>query len=554
MANYFPLIVNASTGQIEELPAGDNLNLANSNIVNATIPINTLNIPGGSNGYVLTTDGTGNLSWAVGGGGNANVVPIPAVYFTAPASGNNQSFISNVFFQYLANTDMTVFRNGVLLENDRYTLSGNALTINVPLNTSDAVEVIRQFVSGANIGGLPAGSNSQVQFNNGGAFGAVAEFTFNTVSNSLTAGNSVVANFFIGDGGLLSNIAGGANLSNGSSNIVIGNSSNITFTAAGNTVLDLGPELMTISSPANFYYDAVINGALTVNSTNIALGAQAGASLQDSTAIAIGASAGADVQGVGGIAIGSGAATFSQGANAVAIGYDAGQQLQSQRAIAIGENAGAHNQGLEAIAVGALAGSGSIANTLNGQGSGAVAIGVRAGVIKQGENSIAIGARAGISNQANNSIVLNATGSNLNAPTANSFIVKPISPTVTPSGNLLVYNTTTGEINTMNSGLIPLSVTNVNSPTYTVQPSDQVITVSYNGNVTITLPSPIRIGSQVLIKDILGATGNRRATPIQVAVGNATSERMDASTSFTVNQGYAAFSFTGVSASQWIIS
>jgi hypothetical protein len=108
MANYFPLIVNASTGQIEELPAGDNLNLANSNIVNATIPINSLNIPGGSNGYVLTTDGTGNLSWGVGGGGNANVVPIPAVYFTAAAPGNNQSFISNVFFQYLANTDMTV--------------------------------------------------------------------------------------------------------------------------------------------------------------------------------------------------------------------------------------------------------------------------------------------------------------------------------------------------------------------------------------------------------------------------------------------------------------
>ena len=35
MANYFPLIVNAGNSTIDELPAGDNLNLASSDIVNA---------------------------------------------------------------------------------------------------------------------------------------------------------------------------------------------------------------------------------------------------------------------------------------------------------------------------------------------------------------------------------------------------------------------------------------------------------------------------------------------------------------------------------------
>ena len=35
MADYFPLIVNTANSTIDELPAGDNLNLANSNIVNA---------------------------------------------------------------------------------------------------------------------------------------------------------------------------------------------------------------------------------------------------------------------------------------------------------------------------------------------------------------------------------------------------------------------------------------------------------------------------------------------------------------------------------------
>jgi len=35
MANRIPLIVNSSSNQIEEIPAGDNLNLSNNDIVNA---------------------------------------------------------------------------------------------------------------------------------------------------------------------------------------------------------------------------------------------------------------------------------------------------------------------------------------------------------------------------------------------------------------------------------------------------------------------------------------------------------------------------------------
>lgn len=33
MANRYPLIVNSTSNQIEEIPAGDNLNLANNDIV-----------------------------------------------------------------------------------------------------------------------------------------------------------------------------------------------------------------------------------------------------------------------------------------------------------------------------------------------------------------------------------------------------------------------------------------------------------------------------------------------------------------------------------------
>lgn len=137
MANRYPLIVNNLTGSIEELPAGDNLDLTSSGIVNAGAVVATsfsgnganltninganvstvstattagtvttaaqpnitstgtmvsltvngttnlgdvanVKISGGTANYVLKTDGSGNLSWAAqtGGGGSAGLQDI----------------------------------------------------------------------------------------------------------------------------------------------------------------------------------------------------------------------------------------------------------------------------------------------------------------------------------------------------------------------------------------------------------------------------------------------------------------------------------------------
>ena len=54
MTNRIPLIVNSSTAQLQELPSGDALDLANSSIVNA-IAANSLAISG-------NTTVTGNIS------------------------------------------------------------------------------------------------------------------------------------------------------------------------------------------------------------------------------------------------------------------------------------------------------------------------------------------------------------------------------------------------------------------------------------------------------------------------------------------------------------
>lgn len=122
---------------------GSNISLGN---------VSTVKIAGGTNGYVLQTDGTGNLDWTAmtGGGGN----------------------------------------------------------------------------------GSPGGSNTQIQYNDSGAFGGNAGFTFNEVSGNvnmpanLTVVGTVTANNFVGNFSAAN--VGNANYANYAGNVVLSNQSNIT--------------------------------------------------------------------------------------------------------------------------------------------------------------------------------------------------------------------------------------------------------------------------------------------------------------------------------------
>ena len=74
MANYFPLIVNSGNATIYELPAGDNLDLASSNIVNAVSVTATSNINGGN---IVSVAAISGASLSVSGGVTAgNIVPL----------------------------------------------------------------------------------------------------------------------------------------------------------------------------------------------------------------------------------------------------------------------------------------------------------------------------------------------------------------------------------------------------------------------------------------------------------------------------------------------
>jgi hypothetical protein len=115
--------------------------------------------------------------------------------------------------------------------------------------------------------------------------------------------------------------------------------------------------------------------------------------------------------------------------------------------VAVGHFAGINGQSNSAVAIGSSAGQ-------NAQGNQAVAIGENAGSTSQGRQAVAIGANAGIGSgniptQADNSIILNATGNDLNANVANTFIVQPVRGLAGANSNAsfrsVFYNPTTGE-------------------------------------------------------------------------------------------------------------
>jgi hypothetical protein len=197
-------------------------------------------------------------------------------------------------------------------------------------------------------------------------------------------------------------------------------------------------------------------GQNTASSQAIAIGLQAGLQRQGANAVAIGAYAGNYTQASGGVAIGLQAGQTSQAVNGVAVGVLCGSISQGQGSVAIGSAAGQTQQYAGAISVGNVAGRFY-------QGSNAIAIGYQAGYYTQGSAAIAIGFNAGVTNQTANSIIINASGSIVN-PTTSGTYINPILST-TNTGNYLVYNTTSSEINYSTTGLPAATVSQTGTST-----------------------------------------------------------------------------------------
>ena len=178
-------------------------------------------ITGGTSGYLLHTDGQGNLTWEapVGGGGiggtdtqiqfndggsfagNANLTfnkstnQLTVGGGTGGAISGANSVTANFFigvFDSTSSSQPNITSVGTLTD---LTVTGNVSPGGI--KTDDYYYANGDPVNFTN----PTGNNTEVQFNNGdGNFGADANFTYNHDTELLTVGNAnVVANFAAGN-------------------------------------------------------------------------------------------------------------------------------------------------------------------------------------------------------------------------------------------------------------------------------------------------------------------------------------------------------------------
>jgi len=162
--------------------------------------VSNVKMTGGTTGYILSTDGDGNLSWIAstgspGGtnqmvqfndsgsfGGEAdftynsstNLLSVPSIKSNATA---NFQGATNVNLGNVANLKISGGQNGYVLQTDG---SGN----------------LSWSASGGGGNGVPGGANTQIQYNNNGEFGADAFFTYNNVTRTVQIGGNLIANSF----------------------------------------------------------------------------------------------------------------------------------------------------------------------------------------------------------------------------------------------------------------------------------------------------------------------------------------------------------------------
>ena len=126
--------------------------------------VGNVKITGGSNGQVITTDGLGNLTFTSASGVSNLAAPMPYFIPTGEA----------------------------------YTVSNNFQGLfSIPITIDGELEVdgvLIEVVGGAGGGGntLPGGSNTQIQYNDTGAFGGNSAFTFNEITGVVTTPNIAI--------------------------------------------------------------------------------------------------------------------------------------------------------------------------------------------------------------------------------------------------------------------------------------------------------------------------------------------------------------------------
>lgn len=185
------------------LRVAGNINSAGSpNILLGTL--SNIHITGGTGGQVITTDGTGNLYWGTGGGGG-----------NGSPGGNNQSVQFNnggdfggdntfIYDSSAGQLQVPKIKSNTTANFQGATSVnlGNVANLHISggLNgyvlSTDGSGNLSWSAGGGGGNGTPGGSNTQVQYNDNGSFGADAYFTYNNFTHTVQVGGNLIANSF----------------------------------------------------------------------------------------------------------------------------------------------------------------------------------------------------------------------------------------------------------------------------------------------------------------------------------------------------------------------
>ena len=164
----------------------------------------------------------------------------------------------------------------IILANGDITSNNGSFTANISAGNVKTDNLLYANGSPWDIGGIPGGSNTQIQFNDAGEFGGSANFTFNKSTNVLTvtgniagtnvnAGNLLTANYVAGT---LTTAAQPNITSVGTlTDLVVGNNTaNVTFNSSGNGTITATGNI----SAANFIGNVVgnISGNIVIPGSN----------------------------------------------------------------------------------------------------------------------------------------------------------------------------------------------------------------------------------------------------------------------------------------------
>jgi hypothetical protein len=251
-------------------------------------------LDGGSIGYVLETDGLGNLSWTPKGTlytpiialsnatpivmSVANTVPYTngtAVTITGSNGANANSIVNGQTFYITLAVDYPTSGNVSLYTDVGRTVS--AVGTNLGASTPN-VAIATSVISGTGGGtGVAGGSSGTIQFNNSGVLDGDADFTWDYLNNILAvSGNANVGNLnatsTVTASILVSNVAVGTAPLTVTSTTRVGNL-NVTYS----NVSDFG--VTTLQNTGTFF-PVFVNGSATANR---ALGANANLSFNAAT-------------------------------------------------------------------------------------------------------------------------------------------------------------------------------------------------------------------------------------------------------------------------------